>query len=270
MKYTRAYVEAKGNMFRHEPVTKGEWILTSAMGIPLYVREDDQSVTPCLVRDGYWESWITAWFMNEIDRDTLFIDVGANTGYYSLIAKHRGTRAVAYEPNPKYAEMLRETAEFSWSESHGDWLPGGGVVVREKALADKAGTVTLNIPEYLQGSASITDADLSNYNPHGVNVECSTLDAEFDFVPLSKMLIKVDAEGAEEMIWDGAAFVRQMWSPVWMIEYTPGAYSDDFLNKLEAYGDLAWISHNGTEEPISASAIEVNNDWVMLVVRPRG
>ncbi len=269
--YTRLYVEAKGNAMRHAEDYDKDWTLVSALGVPMYARKNDLSVTPCLVRDGYWESWITAWFLNELKPNTYFIDIGANTGYYSMIAASKGVHVTAYEPNQDYVDMIRASINIGWHQSRGDWLPEGHFNVHPMAVSNKVGTATLTIPGRLEGSASITDVDLSAYDTTTKQVMTVNLDHHMiGGIGDESMLIKVDAEGAEELVWDGAFEVNYRHKPVWMIEHTPGVYSDDFLSKLEAYGDLSWINHDGAEEPINKGAIAAYGDWLMLVVRPRG
>jgi FkbM family methyltransferase len=271
MKYTRQYVESKGRLYRQDPpIQAGHWLEVKALGIPLYVRKDDFSVAPCLINDGFWESWITAWLLNNIEPGSMFIDIGANTGYYSLIAAQAGMKVMAYEPNPEYVDMLRASIKLDWSQTRGDWTPESHFNVYEYAVSNKVGTATLTIPEHLQGSASIRDVDLSAFNPRTIDCMTVSLDYHLAGIPPTPMIIKVDAEGAEELVWEGAFTTRYRHKPVWMIEFTPGAYSEDFLDNLEKYGDLAWINHDGVEEPISQGEILTYHDWRMLVIRPRG
>lgn len=267
----RQDVELRGRVGAGIVESNDEWHMVRILGrIPIWVRKDDQSVSPCLVRDGYWESWITAWVLNQIDDDTLFIDIGANTGYYSLLARDAGAKVMAFEPNPKYVEMLRESIKIGWGQSRGDWLPDKHFNVYPWAISNEVGKTTLTIPSGLQGSATIrSDVDLSAYDPQTVVVQTNTLDRSLAGIVHGKLLIKVDAEGAEEMIWDGSQAVRSTYKPTFMLEYTPGAYSRDFLNKLETYGDIHWINTAGKEERISQSDILSYADWLMLVIRAR-
>lgn len=259
MKYTRHYVESKGRLYAGNYGEHGEWTEVNALGVPMYARTDDFSVTPCLINDGFWESWITAWFLNNLGSDT-FVDIGANTGYYSILAANKGLTVEAYEPNPKYVEMMNASQTL---------VEDGDFRVYECAVSNRSGTAILSIPERLQGSATIRDVDLSAYNSSPLEVRTVTLDTHFANAHKRDMLIKVDAEGAEELVWDGAQHTNERHSPVWMIEYTPGAYSDEFLDKLESYGDLMWINHSGEEEPIDKGYILSRTDWLMLVIRPR-
>jgi FkbM family methyltransferase len=262
MKYTRHYVEAKGKMSAGIIEQHDDWTLLRALGVLMYARTADFSVTPCLIKDGYWESWITAWFLNNVEQVDMFVDIGANTGYYSILADNKGVEVVAYEPNPDYVEMIIESTKLTSHETAFKIFP--------YAISNKNGLATLTIPGQFEGSASITNPDFSAYTTRDFQVNTVTLDHHFNARAQTSMLIKVDAEGAEELVWSGATETNQRHAPVWMMEYTPGAYSETFLDKLEEYGNLSWINHDGAEEPISKVDIITANDWLMLVIRPRG
>lgn len=225
----------------------------------MYVMKDDQSVTPCLVQDGFWESWITQYLMDHIGPGTVFIDVGANTGYYSFLALSEGAVVTAYEPNPAYFDMINKTVEYNDC--------GYGLRVSPRAISDKVGKATLHIPKNLHGSASFTELD----------AKWETHEVEVDTMPLANLngagvyIIKIDAEGHEEKIWDGMASAlkeRTIRPATVLLEYTPGAYSDQFLDKLEDYAPLRWINHDAQAEPVTRDWLLSQTDWVMLILKP--
>ena len=84
-----------------------------------------------------------------------------------------------------------------------------------------------------------------------------------------QLIIKIDDEGAEELIWNGSRRYRSTNKPTLMIEYTPNAYTAQFLDELEEYGRLRWINFDGQEEPITREQILLQTDWIMLVIRPK-
>lgn len=270
MKITREGLETRSKIGAGLMEETPDWYMVRVFGrIPMYVMKDDQSVTPCLKQDGYWEPWITTWFINELTEGQSFIDIGANTGYFSLLAVDQGAKVTAYEPNPRYVEMLRESIKIGWDQTRGDWLPPRHFNVYELAVASEIGTAVLHVPKHLQGSATITNADLSGYEPYDIKCNTVNLDHHTAGVSYDGLLIKVDAEGAEEMIWKGAQVTNYRHKPVWMIEYTPEAYTTKFLSSLERYGDIHWINYDGVEEAISKPELLSREDWTMLVIRPR-
>lgn len=256
----RIGIENMGVQFISE---NDDWFLVYALGnVPMYLRKDDESVTPSIKNLGYWESWISAWAVNEIvKQDTFFIDIGANAGYYGFLAGKFGAEVVMFECNPNYVKMLDASINLQAEVDKFSLIP--------KAASDTVGEAVLTVPSALQGSATIRDVNLDSYNPYSFTVETTTLDLH---IPKTKrkVLVKVDAEGAEEMIWHGSEKLREQHAPVFMIEYTPGAYTETFLSKLRDYGDINWINHEGIEIPIDDNTILSQTDWIMLVIRPRG
>lgn len=229
----------------------------------LVVLKADQSLTPCLVKDGFWESWITSWLTRWMRPGMTFIDVGANCGYYTMLAERlAGThgQVVAYEPNPVYAELLRKTREINDADFS----------IREVALSDTVGHTVLSVPGDLHGSASIrTDFTDSQWGARNYDIRTTTLDSELQRVVFwNADVVKIDAEGAEEMVWRGGRtlFCSESHSTI-MLEWTPGSYSDEFLDELYDWGYVFSITFDGGEEPATREFINSLTDWHMLVVR---
>lgn|SRR6478735_2480443 len=272
MIYDRQYVERRSMVGAGIVDQTDEWYMARILGnIPIYCRKDDKSVTTCLINEGFWEAWITAWVLNNVGEETFFIDIGANTGYYSIIASRQGARVMAFEPNPKYHNMIRASRDIGWDQSRGDWLAPNHFNVYPYALSSQVGEVKLTIPNDLQGSATIrmNAIDDTIYPSSVITVPATTLDRCLAGIPKQNTVIKMDAEGAEEFIWDGMSETLVRQKPTVLLEYTPGAYTEKFLDKLENYSDLAWINHAGNEEPVSREWILAQSDWVMLVLRNR-
>lgn len=224
----------------------------------MYVHKEDLSVSPHLVNDGFWESWITKWVIDNVGEDTFFVDVGANTGYYSFLASDLGATVYAFEPNPMYSDMMTATC------SRGNY---NHVILSEIALSDYHGEAVLNIPTKLHGSASLNNI-IPGYETTKVNVNVSPLDDRITHYPHSHLVIKIDAEGEEERILKGAKnLIDSAKDVVVLLEYTPGAYSADFVDHLFDNYDVAWVNHDGEEERIFYPWLEAQTDWVMLVLR---
>src|SRR6478736_8081004 len=186
MKYTRQYVEQRSKFGMFYEDFNDEWWLCKVLGrIPMYVRKDDKSVAPCLVNEGFWEAWITAWALNNVDENTLFVDVGANTGYYSFIAADRGAKVVAFEPQPNYAKMMKASAD----------LNNFDIQIFKYALSDKVDTVELTVPNEFQGSASIRGyLDTEKYPSGTMMVKTMPLDDvdQLRHKTDRNMIIKID------------------------------------------------------------------------------
>lgn len=238
--------------------TIGEYHWVNVLnGVEMYVLDSDKSVAPHLVREGFWESWITTWVINNVDKDTFFIDIGANTGYYAFLASSLGAITLAFEPNRVYADMIRATIERGRS----------AVVLSETALSNYWGEAILNIPTELHGSASLNQI-IPGYETTTQKVSVRPLDEVLVEIVHEKAVIKIDAEGEEERILEGARkFLDETPEAVVLLEYTPGAYSINFVDELFEKWSVSWISHSGQEEPVSPAWIREQRDWVMLVLR---
>lgn len=222
----------------------------------IYASPTDKSVTPCLTGEG-WENWVSCWVENELTPETLFIDIGANCGYYSVLAASQGSEVWAFEPNPQYFDLLNMTA----SENRFD------MKVFHFALSDESGEATLHIPDGLEGSASLREVP-GDYSIKEVKVETVKLDAYSSVNITSPILIKMDVESNEENVWNGSEEFRDKFSPTFVMEYTPGKYSDKFVESMERYGRLSYIDFSGEEHPVSRETLEASSDWMTVVVRP--
>jgi FkbM family methyltransferase len=141
-----------------------------------------------------------------------FIDVGANIGFYSLLASsvNAGAPVVAFEPHPVACGRLRENAAIN---------SFGNIHVREVAAGSAAGSamLTSDLGERNRIWAGGSD-------DRSVEVPVVTLDAEltdFGLDPASVALVKIDTEGFEDKVLAGAhRLLDARPGPVWMVELT--------------------------------------------------
>lgn len=182
-------------------------------------------------------------------------DVGANTGVYALIAASvHGTSVHAFEAYPPVAELLRENLALNPS--------GARVRVVEAAASDRSGLVELFVPPpsaAIETSCS-TDASFREGSTP-VTVPALTLDAYWHQVGRPDVtVLKVDVEGAEHRVLQGATELLRRTRPVSFVEVLPRAdfpaleallveasLVDVRLSALEAvvgdrvlFHDLAW------------------------------
>lgn len=240
-----------------QPFRTGEYndvtLITSCLGpdgFNLLLDKKDKSLTSAIANTGYWESWITAWHTRNVGDYHLYIDAGANCGYYSMLAAALGAQVIAYEPNPKYTQLIDISARIN------DYR----IKIHECALADETGYVGLNFFGDLDGSATIVTTTESN-----LVVPMTTLDQLA--VRDRLVVLKMDVEGAEEMVFDGAQQFLANNSVTIIMEYTPGAYSKNFWDKLSKWGAINLVDFNGDEQPISFERANKETDWITLVIR---
>jgi FkbM family methyltransferase len=133
-----------------------------------------------------------------------FLDVGANEGYFSILAAERGAEVLAVEPQPACAELIRRNATINNLVSR--------VRVENVALSDSEVPVRLwTRPSTNTGAASIHRH--WRIGRASIEVPAMTLDRLLnERCADSKIdLAKIDTEGAELSILRGAstALARQ-------------------------------------------------------------
>jgi FkbM family methyltransferase len=243
--------------------TEDAYLLRCLDTYEIWALADDVSVTPSLLHHGYWESWITAWFTNNINEGDFVVDVGAHCGYFTMLFEHLTGpegKVIAYEASPDYAVLLERTRQ------HND----ARYIVENLALSDSPGTLTLTYPGKYTGSASVvgTPFDEKWGETHEISVRSTTLDLDFYGVDTPE-LIKIDAESAEELIWNGGEqLFHRPDAPVIVMEYSPtDTYSEEFPEKLFDYGHVTRIGFDGREEKITPTHLLRLTDWDMICIR---
>jgi FkbM family methyltransferase len=230
----------------------------------LWALKSDVSVTPSLYTHGYWESWITSWFTNNVHEGDFVVDIGANCGYFTMLFEELTGpegRVVAYEASKHYADLLQRTKNDT----------GAKFVIENVAVADEPGELTLTYPGDYTGSASVVYGfDPKWGEEHHETVKATTLDIDFEGMDTPD-LIKIDAESAEEIIWNGATeLLSRHNAPVVVLEYSPtGTYSKEFPERLLEYGEVTGIGYDGNEHPVDLDFLNSLTDWYMIVVRKK-
>ena len=166
------------------------------------------------------------------------LDVGANRGVYAYALARRASVVHCFEP---LAECCRYIADFSSPR----------IAVHNVALSDKAGVLRLHVP-LRAGQRVLTRASLAP--PSGPfelrEVEVRTLDSfglpRVDF-------IKIDVEGLERAVLEGARGLLTRDRPRLLVEIMPQSHTPDAFAALFTWlGDFGYRAHvvrNGALRP---------------------
>jgi FkbM family methyltransferase len=228
---------------------------------------EDLGFTPHARNDGFWEAWITAWIMREMDRGVAFADVGANMGYYGLLACSMGCPTQFFEPQPKLAELL----QASIAANHYGELARLSVV----AVGAAASTAVFTVPKghgmngTFAGAGTtpgLTEADYTRYPVTVRPLDMLLAHWEVD----RPLLIKVDAEGAETHIWAGMQEIWRTRKPTVLLEYRADRYVDPigFAEQLMSGGKTTYVDTTGEEVPLTSHEILTDHphqDWMVVV-----
>jgi FkbM family methyltransferase len=139
-----------------------------------------------------------------------FVDVGANIGFYSLLASSAsgGSPVLAIEPHPVASSRLRENAALnSFPNIH----------AREAAAGDRPGNALLTTGLVDQNRIGNVEEDMET-----INVPVTTLDNELAGLGIDRVaMVKIDTEGFEGKVLEGAhSLLDADPGPVWMVELT--------------------------------------------------
>lgn len=159
----------------------------------------------------------------------LFIDIGANVGYYSFLLHDNFDRIIAVEPHPNNVRLMRRV-----KEKYG--YPKVNILL--KAISNKDGESKLYLGSH-RGGHSLVKKPTSNC----ITIGATTLDfllrtyRNVDFV-------KVDVEGAEWKVLDGAGNVMNKIKS-WMIELHDKTRRSELENLLKSYDyKVKWVDFN--------------------------
>jgi FkbM family methyltransferase len=218
----------------------------------IYVDTRDLGLAPHILLDGYWEQWITNVFLSVVQPGMRVVEVGANMGWYSLLAAANigpAGKLVSFEANPRMAEILRRNISIN------GFLDRAEVV--DKAVFSANRTLEFGIYERHMGGSSLFATKPQARSEHGhfavfdaqfndtmrtIEVEAIALDSYFaeggkiDF-------IKIDAEGAEPHVLAGAGRLLSENKDVQiMLEFAPrslqrgGSSAEEFYGSIRALG----------------------------------
>lgn len=218
-------------------------------GYSMSLSTKDKSLTPHLVREGYWESWVSLAVARHVKPGMYCVDAGANVGYYTLLMVDRGaTRVISIEPSPDTAELLLKTVRANGLL--------GKVEVSEVALGSSKGEGKMLTFGSFRGSDSLypsTGYEVTSSN----TVRVEPLDlivghwSRVDFV-------KVDVEGYEKEVWEGMEFIRK-WNPDLVVcmevSVRPEYDTLEFLTALASEKRLGIVEEDGFVNPASPMGV---------------
>lgn len=192
---------------------------------------DSTSTSGALYFSGYPDFWEMKFMQAYLRPEDGFLDVGANTGVYAILAASCiGNRGVidAFEPVERTAARLEEQAAMNGLAR---------MRVHRFAVCDQNAKVEFGFSDNHATMHLRRPSDDAEAMPH---VETVTLDA---FEPYGQYALgKMDIEGAEPMALRGAVErLRQANPPVWLLELAGystcyGVSSDDIVQQLAESG----------------------------------
>lgn len=211
---------------------------------------------PAEMEDGIFEPRETMIFEKLIDKFQIFINIGANTGYYACKALSRGVDTIAFEPNNLNTNILLKNIEANRFTSEFQLFP--------IALSNKIGIM----PMFGDSTgASLIQGWAGQYNKTLVPV--STFDRiAGHLVRKKKSLILIDIEGAELNCLKGCRTLLSSENDnVFLIEITAGEHQPSGVSInpkfLETFEFMH--SHRYTAYTVSNHFRKINLDEIKTI-----
>ena len=139
-----------------------------------------------------------------------YLDIGANAGYWTIPLAKIFPHAIAFEPDPLVRERLLRNVALNELKD---------LTVSEFAVSDSSGTARLAVRRALDNSGALNDGlgSLVNFDSHlesTLEVPTTTLDLYLYNSSLVVRLIKIDVEGAEDLVLRGARSLLEHHRPI--------------------------------------------------------
>jgi FkbM family methyltransferase len=192
-------------------------------------------VDSVILKEGEWENSISKVIKARVNQDSVFVDVGANIGYYSLFAAavmNGGGRVLAFVPIAHLCGQIKKSLEKNNFKN---------VELFQAALSNVDGKTELGIVDENIGASGLKRSSESVPVKKIIEVTLSRLDS-FEVLIDRIDLVKIDVEGNELEVLQGAKNTIEKFLPDLIIEYSPVIYEAERVGKsLEM---INWLQDN--------------------------
>ncbi len=227
-------------------------------GIAMALDRADASVSIQIADDGY-EPHVASTLDRLLGDGDVFVDVGANVGYHTFRASARigpGGRVVAVEANPENARLIAHTIESNAL---------GNIELVPVALAAGRGYVSFGTHVGSNGGF-LPDGASTTGSGRGTIVPTLALD-DLDLDRVS--VVKIDVEGAEGIVIDGATATIERHRPTFVMEFSQEMTTrvsarspQEHLGRFVEWGYEIAIIDRSTGEPKPVTSVDqLVADW---------
>jgi FkbM family methyltransferase len=160
------------------------------------------------MESGDYEVEVVVELQRQFRNADVFVNVGANYGYYLCLALHEHKPVIGFEPLATNLRVLYQNVAANENGTH--------VEVYPVAVSNKCGLTKF----YGSGTGASLTAGFNGLSRKSVAVPVNTLDnAIGQRFQGKRIVLLIDAEGAEVEILDGASFLlNNNPRPTWLVE----------------------------------------------------
>jgi FkbM family methyltransferase len=187
-----------------------------------------------------WGESVFHWITRGLRAGDVFFDVGAHQGWMSMVAARRtgrSGRVVAFEPSPSSVNFLHYHKRMNR-------IPQMEIVPKAVTRADAAAMPFILVGDgnaVMNSLVEIEEVKDSQRGSSVIQVEAVTLDSYSQQTGLVPAMIKIDTEGAELWVCEGAKRLLAESRPVLIVATHPtwlpeGQKIEDLFALLSSYG----------------------------------
>lgn len=219
----------------------------------LFWLNDYSCIDQSIVQTGLWEPRATEVVRAIVKKGHVVLDVGANIGYFTVIlSKLVGPegKVYAFEPATKYYEILKRNLEENEISNCEVFKLGLSDRKQTVGIFEDEASATIHVPEGM---------------PLG-NRETISVVALSDFVREHRVkkidFIKMDVDGHEPLIFQGAWDTLEQYNPVILTEVSQLHFLESGITAWDFYAELKRRGYNIYSE---AGLVEIKNRSAFLI-----
>lgn len=175
------------------------------------------------------------------------MDVGASTGCYTLLAKHHPDLTVfAFEPVPLTQQVLSNNVAFNELTNK--------VTTYKLGISNYQGDAVLHSVRAIGGSgvSMVNGKPAYHKDCEDIDIRVTTIDLFCEHNNAIPTFIKIDTEGGEKFVLEGAQKTIEQHHPFLLIEYSQenadqyGYHPNEIIKFIEDRG-YVWTNPEGTD-----------------------
>ncbi len=259
-------IDVKG--FRKLSILLPKWLLSDPKTTESYILKtnhdfllrinpsEDSGVELSLHETGTYEKGILAFLQANLRKGDCFVDVGANIGLMSIFASNcvgNEGQVLAYEAHPKTAELLNENIQLNQLMN---------IQVCQYALGSEEGqTKIYDNWQINRGGASLI---VKTNDSVAFDIEIHQLDNKIPSNLIPKV-IKIDVEGFELEVLEGASETIKKYQPILIVEFSEirenlHDYGAQLVEMIKSLGNYRFYKLKGGKERKSKLVEILSND----------
>ncbi len=207
-----------------------KWFFRDKKYIKMYSDGSDTIVSYLYWLNSYESSVINLW-LDRIKDNSVILDIGANTGIYSLVAaKYKNVKVFSFEPTPRILNFLRKNVSINDLENK--------VFISDKAASNHIGETNFHVVKSVTiPTGSSENESFRKGMTEKINVSVTTIDTflsenSIDYVHL----VKIDTESTEPYVLEGMKNTLEKSKPDIICEILDQTTADKIQDILSPLG----------------------------------